>query len=61
MASHWLQHCTTEELAHPDLLFDGLAGILVVGVNAGSIDRGHPFDPDETPFMPHAYTVTLAK
>ena len=28
MASHWLQHCTTEELAHPDLLFDGLAGIL---------------------------------
>ncbi len=40
---------------------DGLAGILVVGVNAGSIDRGHPFDPDETPFMPHGYTVTLAR
>jgi hypothetical protein len=40
---------------------DGLAGIIVVGVNAGSIDRGHPFDPDETPFMPHSYTVTLAK
>ncbi|MEO7331937.1 MAG: hypothetical protein ABI193_25395 [Minicystis sp.] len=38
-----------------------LAGILVVGVNAGSIDRGHPFDPDETPFMPHGYTLTLAR
>ncbi|MFO0757367.1 MAG: hypothetical protein U0359_12800 [Byssovorax sp.] len=37
-----------------------LSGILVVGVNAGSIDRGHPFDPDEAPFMPHGYTVTLA-
>lgn len=39
----------------------GLAGLLVVGVNAGSTDRGHPFDPDEAPFMPHSYTVTLAK
>jgi hypothetical protein len=25
----------------------GLAGLLVVGVNAGSIDRSHPYDPDE--------------
>ena len=40
---------------------DGLAGVLVVGVNAGSIDRSHPFDPDEQPLMPHSYTVTLAK
>lgn len=39
----------------------GLAGVLVVGVNAGSMDRGHPFDPDEQPLMPHAYTVMLAK
>src|SRR5262249_17022672 len=38
-----------------------LAGIMVVGVNAGSADRGHPFDPDEAPFMPHAYTVTFAR
>jgi hypothetical protein len=40
---------------------DGLAGVMVVGVNAGSMDRGHPFDPDEQPGMPHGYTVTLVK
>jgi hypothetical protein len=39
----------------------GMAGLLVVGVNGGSTDRGHPFDPDEAPFMPHSYTVTLAR
>lgn len=39
----------------------GLAGLMVVGINGGSTDRGHPFDPDEAPFMPHSYTVTLAK
>jgi hypothetical protein len=39
----------------------GLAGIMVVGVNAGSIDRSHPFDPDEQPLMPHGYTVALYK
>jgi hypothetical protein len=40
---------------------DGLAGIMVVGVNVGSIDRSHPFDPDEQPLMPHGYTVTFFK
>jgi hypothetical protein len=40
---------------------NGIAGLLVVGVNGGSTDRGHPFDPDEAPFMPHSYTVTLVK
>lgn len=40
---------------------DGLAGVMVVGVNAGSMDRSHPFDPDEQPGMPHAYTVMLVK
>jgi hypothetical protein len=39
----------------------GMAGLLVVGVNGGSTDRAHPFDPDEAPYMPHSYTVTLAK
>jgi hypothetical protein len=39
----------------------GLAGLLIVGVNGGSTDRAHPFDPDEAPYMPHSYTVTLAK
>lgn len=36
-----------------------LAGLLVVGVNTGSMDRSRPFDPDEGPFMPRSYTVTL--
>ena len=40
---------------------DGRAGVLVVGVNAGSMDRGRPFDPDEAPFMPRSYPVTLVK
>lgn len=40
---------------------EGLAGVLVVGMNTGSVDRGHPFDPDEQPLMPHSYTVTLAQ
>jgi hypothetical protein len=39
----------------------GLAGVIVVGVNTGSDDRAHPFDPDEQPLMPHGYTVTLVK
>lgn len=40
---------------------DGLAGVMVVGVNIGGVDRSHPFDPDEQPLMPHGYTVTLMK
>jgi hypothetical protein len=40
---------------------DNLAGVLVAGVNVGSADRSHPFDPDEQPLMPHAYTVSLFK
>ncbi|XXX76896.1 hypothetical protein WMF30_55545 [Sorangium sp. So ce134] len=40
---------------------DGLAGLLIVGVNAGSMIRSRPFDPDDAPFMPHAYTVWLSK
>jgi hypothetical protein len=39
---------------------DELAGIVVVGINAGSDDRSHPFDPSEQPLMPHGYTVTLS-
>jgi hypothetical protein len=38
---------------------DNLAGLLIVGVNTGSMDRSRPFDPDEAPFMPRSYTVTL--
>lgn len=38
---------------------DGLAGLVVVGVNGGDLDRATPFDPDEGPFEPHGYTVTL--
>lgn len=40
---------------------EGLAGVVIVGVNAGSMNRSRPFDPDETPVTAHAYTVTLYK
>ncbi|XXT19660.1 hypothetical protein WME94_56520 [Sorangium sp. So ce429] len=40
---------------------DGLSGLLIVGVNAGSMIRSHPFDPDDAPFMPHGYTVWLSR
>ncbi|WP_438026167.1 hypothetical protein [Sorangium sp. So ce233] len=40
---------------------EGLAGLLIVGVNAGSMIRNHPFDPDDAPFMPHAYAVWLSR
>ena len=41
------------------ILREELAGILVVGTFTGSLDRTLPFDPDEAPFMPHSYEVTL--
>lgn len=37
----------------------GLAGILIVGTNTGSVDAGHPFDPDDTPVPVRSYTITL--
>ncbi|MCC6551901.1 MAG: hypothetical protein IT372_02615 [Polyangiaceae bacterium] len=39
----------------------GLAGLLIVGVHAGSLDRSSPLDPDDAPAMPHAYTVWLTR
>lgn len=36
-----------------------LAGLIIVGTFTGSLDRTLPFDPDESPFMPHSYEVTL--
>lgn len=38
---------------------EGLAGVVIVGVNAGSMNRSRPFDPDDTPVTAHSYTVTL--
>lgn len=38
----------------------GVAGLIVVGVNVGSIDRSHPYDPDELE-MARSYTVTLIR
>lgn len=36
----------------------GAAGLVIVGINAGSIDRGRPFDPDDGE-MARSYTVTV--
>ncbi|HEU4407940.1 MAG TPA: hypothetical protein VFS43_21945, partial [Polyangiaceae bacterium] len=38
---------------------DGLAGVLVVGVNVGDEGPGSPFRPDEWPYEPHAGTLAL--
>ena len=38
----------------------GAAGLIIVGVNVGSIDRSHSFDPDEHE-LARSYTVTLIK
>jgi hypothetical protein len=39
---------------------DGLAAIAIVGTNTGDISLAHPFDPDEAPFEPHGYVLSLA-
>jgi len=38
---------------------DGLSGLLIVGMNLGDLNRAFPYDPDDEPFAPHGYTVTL--
>jgi hypothetical protein len=52
-----LERTTSVERNVEDL--DGLAGLAIVGVNAGDIGPQDPFDPDQTPFEPHGYVVTL--
>jgi len=39
---------------------DGLAGVALVGVNVGDLRSDDPFDPDEAPYEPHGYVVTVA-
>lgn len=41
------------------VLREELAGVIVVGAFTGPLDRSQPFDPDDAPFMPHSYEVTL--
>jgi hypothetical protein len=36
-----------------------LSGVLVVGVNLGDLNRAYPYDPDDEPYAPRSYTVTL--
>jgi hypothetical protein len=42
------------------LNFEEAAALLFVGVNLGAVDLRHPFDPDQQPWEPHAYTLYLA-
>jgi len=39
---------------------EGLAGVALVGVNVGDLRSDDPFDPDEAPYEPHGYVVTVA-
>jgi hypothetical protein len=52
-----LDRTTSAERNVEDL--DGLAGLAIVGVNAGDLGPRDPFDPDQTPFEPHGYVATL--
>ncbi|MBK8253691.1 MAG: hypothetical protein IPK82_13615 [Polyangiaceae bacterium] len=49
----------TNHVERTVVLREDLAGMIVVGTFTGSLDRSLPFDPDEGPFMPHSYEVTL--
>jgi hypothetical protein len=40
---------------------DGMAGVVVVGVNAGDLRPDEVFDPDARPYEPHSYMVTIAR
>jgi hypothetical protein len=42
------------------LNFETAAALVFVGVNLGAVDLLHPFDPDQQPWEPHAYTLYLA-
>jgi hypothetical protein len=39
---------------------EGLAGVVVVGVNVGDLALDDPFDPDHAPYEPHSYVLTVA-
>ncbi len=39
----------------------GAAGLLIVGVSLGGVDRAHPYEVDHGPWEPHGYTVYLAE
>jgi hypothetical protein len=46
--------------AERTVIVGDFVGLLIVGVNLGEITPLDPFDPDDAPFEPHSYTVTLA-
>jgi hypothetical protein len=52
------QKSTSAERNLEDL--EGLAGVAVVGVNIGDLRPDDPFDPDEAPYEPHGYVLTVA-
>jgi hypothetical protein len=39
----------------------GLAGVVVVGVNVGDVRASEPFDPDEAPYEPHGFVVSVMR
>jgi hypothetical protein len=41
--------------------FEGSTGLVLIGINLGSVDVSHPFDPDQEPWEPHAYSVYLTQ
>jgi hypothetical protein len=55
----YVQNATTAERTLVD--YDGAVGVLIVAINLGGIDLGHPFDPDHEPSEPHGFTLYVAE
>ena len=43
------------------LELEGMAGLLIVGVNVGEVGKNHPFRLDEAPYEPHGGTVYVVR
>lgn len=55
----FLERATTIETTLTN--FENAHGLIVVGTNLGSVDVSHPFDVDQEPWEPHAYSVYLTE
>ena len=55
----FLERATTVETTVTN--FENASGLIVVGTNLGAVDVSHPFDVDQEPWEPHAYSVYLTE
>jgi hypothetical protein len=55
----YVQNATLAERTLED--YDGVAGVLIAGINLGGVDLAHPFDPDHEPSEPHGFTLYVTE